>query len=331
MNIQNSTENITLFDDKNALDISVTPKLDVVKAEFIEVQSLTWEELFSGFNKLYAITYSSSVDFTCKLLKKFETAEIIFGCEEVMSYSMEEIFAFQAKTLETIKQDFSNNKMDLINKIENDSLKMFVARNFLSHEKIYLLESNAGGKRIIMGSANMSNSAFLKRQRENISYIDGGRAFDWYHNIFEDLKNNCVDDISVKSLPVSDNIDNLDFELLPIAQTVILKKGMVIEQQNNQYVDERIQFALDVNNLKNKIKPFIPKADKNGIIKLLPETIKHIQKKFNDGQSQEKELRKEYPQLIINTDTKTVELNGSAVNLTPGGEKIKAKMHAMRP
>ena len=53
MNIQNATENISLFDDEiseNAqLATSVTPKLDVVKAEFQEVQTLTWEELFFGF------------------------------------------------------------------------------------------------------------------------------------------------------------------------------------------------------------------------------------------------------------------------------------------
>ena len=327
MSKQNFAENISLFDDETTEDVQlIAPtisKLDVVKAEFLEVQTLTWEELFTGFDKLYAIVYSSSVDFICKLLKKFETAEIIFGCEGVMSYSLAEIMAFQAKTLEKIKEDFSENKIDLITRIENNSLKMFVARKFLSHEKIYLLESNDGNKRVIMGSANMSNSAFSGRQRENISYIDGKRAFDWYHNIFEDLKEDSTDDISAKSIPVSDNFENLDLESIPIAQTVILKKGTIIEQQFNQsIIDEKIKFALDVKNLTGKFKPLVPKADKSGVLKILPETLKQIRKRFIDIKVQERELRREYPQLIINVETKTVELNGFAVNLNPNGEEI---------
>jgi hypothetical protein len=69
----------------------ITPanaKLDVVKAEFVETESLSWEELFEGFDRLRAITYSSGIDFICKLLKMFERAEIIFGFEGVMAYTL---------------------------------------------------------------------------------------------------------------------------------------------------------------------------------------------------------------------------------------------------
>ena len=66
----------SLFDvDEQTASHAVT----AVKAGFIEAQTLSLEELFEGFNKLYAITYSSSMDFICKLLKKFDYAEIIFG------------------------------------------------------------------------------------------------------------------------------------------------------------------------------------------------------------------------------------------------------------
>ena len=326
MSKKDTTENMSLFDDElteNSQIIASAPsKLDVVKAEFLEVQTLTWEELFDGFDKLYVITYPSSVDFICKLLKKFETAEIILGCEDVISYSMAEIMAFQTPTLAKIKEDFSENKIDLITRLENGSLKMFVARNFLSHEKIYLLESNDGGKRVIMGSANMSNSAFSGRQRENISYIDGERAFDWYLNIFEDLRENCADNINAKAIPVSDDFENLEVENLPISQTINLKKGMIIEQHIDPSINEKIEFAYNMKNLAGKFKPLMPKADKNGLLKIMPEHIKQIRKRFTDSKVQEKELRKEYPQLIINADMKTVELNGYAVNLNPGSEEI---------
>ena len=106
MSEQTTLENISMFDDLNdniigkTDQISINPnitatKLEVLKFKFIEFQNHSWEELFDGFEKLYAITYSSSVDFICKLLKKFEQAEIIFGLESIMSNELRDIFAYQ--------------------------------------------------------------------------------------------------------------------------------------------------------------------------------------------------------------------------------------------
>ncbi|MCL1880938.1 MAG: hypothetical protein FWF76_02035 [Oscillospiraceae bacterium] len=112
----NST--LSLFDLEEQEQLSLTDStdtkgnLDVVKAEFIETESLTWEQLFDGFDTLYAITYSSGVDFICKVLKKFDKAEIIFGYDEVMSYNLQEIMAYQSKTIERIKEKSSRNKLD---------------------------------------------------------------------------------------------------------------------------------------------------------------------------------------------------------------------------
>ena len=60
-------------------------KLDVVRMEYAGAESLSWEELFDGFDDIRAITFSSGVGFVSKLLARFATAEIIFGCEDVMS------------------------------------------------------------------------------------------------------------------------------------------------------------------------------------------------------------------------------------------------------
>jgi len=183
--------NLTLFDleeEQEQLSISKTANtkgyLDVVKAEFIETESLTWEQLFDGFDTLYAITYSSGIDFICKVLKKFDRAEIIFGFDEVMSYNLQEIMAYQSKAIERIKEKSSRNKLDLISRIDDGSLRLYTARKQLSHEKIYVLQANDGRKRVIMGSANMSHSAFSGTQRENICYMDSDRAFDWYYGCF---------------------------------------------------------------------------------------------------------------------------------------------------
>ena len=78
-------DNLSFFDEdfsegqKHSAEIS---RIDVVKMQFLDAQPMSWQELFSGFNYLYAITYSSGISFVCDLIKKFDTAEIIFENDE---------------------------------------------------------------------------------------------------------------------------------------------------------------------------------------------------------------------------------------------------------
>lgn len=287
--------------------------LDVVRVEFAGAETLSWEELFDGYDNLYAITYSSGIDFICKLLKKFNRAEILFGFEGVISYSLQEIMAYQLKTVERLRGEASKNKLDLLSRIDDASLRLLVARKELSHEKIYLLEASDGRKRVVMGSANMSSSAFSGSQRENICYMDGDRAFDWYYGCFEQLRENSSDDITSKALAIADNAENI--EEIPIGQTVRLQRALVIEPQVE--VREEARFMLDVQKQAGKFSSFMPKTDKKGKVVLVPESLKQIRRRLVDANTQEKELRNEYPQLMIDVDGQTVTLNDRPLDLNP--------------
>ena len=292
--------------------------LDVIKMEFLEAETMSWKELFSGFDELHAITYSSGIGFVYQLLEMFEKAEIIFGCDEVMSYSMQEIMAYQCKLIERMRETSSKMKLDLISRIENESLHLFVARTVLSHEKIYLLSSSDGRKRVIMGSANMSFNAFGGKQRENICYIDGGRAYDWYMSCYITLRENSTDQIFKDALLVADSGENL--EELPIARTIRTKKAIMVEAIEEQ--KEEVRFALDVKNLAAKFAASVPKPDKKGKILLSPEKIKTIRRQVVAEQTKEKELRREYPQLEVFVTDGYVRLNDSNVDLYPTQEEI---------
>ena len=78
-----------------------------------------------------------------------------------------------------------------------------------------------------MGSANMSYNAFGGRQRENICYVDGEQAYEWYKNIFESLKENSTDEITYKAMDIADAGENIDS--LPIAESVKAKKVLALE------------------------------------------------------------------------------------------------------
>lgn len=319
--------NISLFDlvEENGSPLQiVNPKascnrLDVVKLKFDEALTMTWQELFEGFDKLYAITYSSGIGFACELIRKFSYVEVIFGCDEVISYTLQEVMAYQIKTIERIRDKASKTKIDLISRIDEGKLKLFIARRQISHEKIYLLEATDGRKRVVMGSANMSYTAFSGNQRENICYVDGNSAFDWYKESFERLKEGSSDDISVKALEMADDGENL--EEIPVMQTVKIKKALVIEPANE--LKEDVRFVLDIKKLSGKFAPFMPKADKKGKIMLSPENVKMTRRHIEDAAVKEKELRSEYPQLLINIEENSVKLNDKELDLHPSPENIK--------
>ena len=295
-------------------------KIDVVKMEYIGAESVEWKELFDGFDKLYAITFSSGINFVYKLLNMFEYSEVIFGCEGVLSYNMSEVIAYQNNLIEKMREKASQSKINLLDKIDSGNAKFYVARKQISHEKIYLLESKDGRKRVIMGSANMSFNAFGGRQRENICYVDGEKAYEWYKDVFDSLKENSTDEITYKAIDIANITDNIDN--LPIAETVKVQKVLALETNKDNL--EEINFILDTQNLAKTLTPIVPKAEKKtGKILLSPETFIKLRRHIKDESVREKELRSEYPQLAIDAFKQTVNLNGAEVDLHPTNEEIK--------
>lgn len=316
----------TLFEDSEeelTLFTGVSKKIDVVKMDYIGAESVEWTELFSGFSDIKAITFSSGIGFIGKLLEMFKSGEIIFGCEGVMAFTLQEIVAFQNKLIERIKTS-TKTAEKILSRIDAGDVHFYVARTQLSHEKIYLLSSEDGRKRVITGSANMSYNAFGGRQRENICYIDGDAAYDWYLDVFNSLKENSVDEISHKALVISDLEENIDE--LPISQTIKTNKALVVEPIKDN--SEEVEFTLDVRNLATKLEPMLPKPEKKtGRLTILPDTIIRIKKHIKDEIIKTKELRNEYPQLVVDVTKSSVTLNGDVLDLSPAKDNIENDVH----
>lgn len=315
-------ENLSLFDipeeTQEQIRVQSPASLAVAKMEFAGAETLSWQELFSGYNTLHAITYSSGIDFVYQLIDFFQQAEILFGCDEVISYSLQEVMAYQCKMVERMRDTASKMKLDLVSRIENGTLRFYVAHSVLSHEKIYLLSAHDGRKRVIMGSANLSRSAFGGYQRENICYLDGEAAYDWYWDCYCQLREDCTDQIAKETLLCADDGEHL--EELPIAKTVRVKKALVL--QPAEEAKEEVRFVLDVRNLAGKLAPSVPKPDKKGKIMLSPEKIRSIRRQVVSVQTQQKELQSEYPQLEVFPDEGMARLNGDNLDLNPPAAEI---------
>lgn len=161
--------NLSLFDIYEPQDIP-SSKIDVVKLSYISSESVTWQDLFQGYNELYAITFSSGINFVYTLLDMFEKAEIVFGSEAVMSYSMQEIMAYQNLLLTRMREGIGERRQKLLDRIEDESVHFYVARRQLSHEKIYLLKST-DGKNALLWVLPICHTMRLVDFNEKISAI----------------------------------------------------------------------------------------------------------------------------------------------------------------
>ena len=313
-----SDDNLSMFDMLEPEE-AISPKLDVVKLSYISAEAMTWQELFKGFDELYAITFSSGINFMYALLEMFEKVEIVFGNEMVMSNSLQDIMAYQSNLIERIRNEAGDRKQKLLDRIDDETVRLYVARQQLSHEKIYLLKSADGRKRVIMGSANMSYNAFSGKQRENISCIDDEGAYDWYMHCFEELKEASTDEITHKAILTADSFENID--ALPISESVKVRKTLIVEPSTE--ASDEVQFILDTHKLSKELAPTIPKGEKRtGRIVIVPDMITRIRRTRSDEVVKERELRSEYPQLNVDVNERKVTLNGEKLDLSPSSSEI---------
>jgi hypothetical protein len=313
---EESTMNI--FDYMKENEIDSASRIEVVKLNYVGSELLGWKELFAGFNKIYAITFSSGLNFVSELLELFSYAEVIFGCEAVMSLGMKEIMAYQDELIACIRKSKSGIKDKMIERIQAGSAHFYVAQKVMSHEKIYLLEGEDGKKRVIMGSANMSYNAFAGRQRENISYIDGEAAYEYYMDIYQSLKEESVDEISKNAIEYADLSENID--AIPFSETVKAKGVVAIQTEPN----DDVEFILNVSKKAEKLAPHIPKPEKKiGRILINSDLITKIRRHLVDEKKKEQDLRSEYPQLKIDVPEGRADLNGEVLNLYPDSSEIK--------
>ncbi len=319
-------DQISLFDmvEEDAMD-NTGSKLDVVKSEFIRTERTDWGTLFDGFNELYAITFSSGIDFVCQLVKKFDHSEIIFGCEDVVNHGIATIMAVQQSLVEEITKNKSAAELGKM--MEEDRLRLHVSRDIKSHEKIFCLKADDGRVRVITGSANLSASAFCGYQRENITYYDDQKAYDWYKERFEAFWEECSDNVNYKAyMATVNNEDYLDAnpEEIPIVKTIAEKKVVFVEPANAE--DEAdIIIAASIKGHEDEMKPMLPKIkEEKGKLILQIDNIKIFAKARGEFIREKKIRQKMLPKLHLDYESKTLSFNGKECTLTPDKDKVKS-------
>lgn len=157
---------------------------------------------YKKYDTLYAVTYVSSPAFFSKVIKGYERVEIILGIDNA---DVNRAFAQGTSDLISAKgADFFKELDDGIkDKVANDIVSVRYADiGTLIHSKIYLLSNtNTGAKRVIIGSANLTESAFNNdiKQYEDVLLFDDESYYELYFARYQAIYKDTVDFIPEKA------------------------------------------------------------------------------------------------------------------------------------
>lgn len=309
-----------------------TQALNVVKAVYADTVETNWEELFDGFDRLYAITFSSGIEFVNKVINKFSYAEVVFGCEKIIANDIAAIMSVQIDSVQRLAK--SKSAGNLANRLDDGSLQLYVSRDTKSHEKIFILESADHKRvRVITGSANMSASAFCGIQRENIVCFDDEAAFSHYKVLFETFKETCSDNVSYKAVVNTMNQEDYlkeNIKEVPVFQSIEKQKFVFLEQAQPE--DEvEYEIVADVKKMQELVKPIMPKmpVQANRIV-VAAEPMRAFGKRYTEVRRVAAEAVKQLPKLHIDYDAGTMTFNDENIDLNPNLSEVAKNIKSIQ-
>ena len=202
----------------------------MVRASFVEEQKFDWD-LFQGYDTLRVLTYSASVNAIIRMLDQysFDSFECVFGCESTLR-EIKTILAFQQIVIGDTRAAIMGLKDDrhlrILERVHSGQARFRVLRKSIAHAKLYLLSGPDDHKRVIIGSANLSEQAFSGRQPETIVvFDDDDSAWDHYNRMFETIRDDASDEIPIPE----EQITTAEIEVLATPVMSDISGTLVIE------------------------------------------------------------------------------------------------------
>lgn len=246
------------------------------------------KEIFNPerYDEMIGVTYSISPAFLNTYFSAFRRIELVVGIPEEHVQNRANQMAQRLKQM--IQQDLRNESVafyenlssEVKKQIANKEIEMKVPIGYAIHSKFYLLRNlQTGENRIILGSANLSEQAFLNTtaQFENIVIYDNHPLYSLYQDYFHNELHHVLIDYFPKEL-LAINAKRVEGQIKPEDEVIILGNEDV-EKIRLKAITERIE------NLDRKIQSgIVPHA--------MIEQIKNIESDRWQVKADEKEETK---------------------------------------
>ena len=315
------------FDDPESLTRDAG--LSVVRANSNGVEPFDIN-MFAGFASFRALTYTASMKMIVGLLRDYEydDFECIFGHSGIVAPSLEDVLAFQATMEANLRKSFvgvttsDERQQALFDLVANDKARFFVVKDKIAHAKIYLLERE-GLRRVVVGSANLSETAFSGRQAETLIVFDNDdTAWRHYTAQYEAVQSTATSRLAPtgKVVPA---------EQLPIEEIPTLREVNERQQDTRIYVpadgaDEAETTLPGVLQTVIRVKDHIRRPlagieqKRNGHISITPKTVKD-----SITISRARTEEDEYSSVYLSYDGKEFTLSGEVMKMETSPEDIR--------
>lgn len=221
--------------------------LKVVTAQFQKVEPFSWN-VFDGFDRIRVLTYSASAQTIVRMLKKYPFAyfECIFGYEDALVADVVKPHQFLNNPARDYPIQCENERQQVIFEgMQADRARFYVVKDNVAHAKLYLLETNGGGRRkVIVGSANFSEPAFRGEQAETLVVFDNdAQAWEHYSREYDAVKEIASEELDMsKALQAAWNGGRTEIERI--------KQGMTTDGMGGPWIP--ISRVVEVDLLRRK-------------------------------------------------------------------------------
>ena len=315
------------FDDPESLTRDAG--LSVVRATSDGVEPFDIN-MFAGFTSLRALTYTASMKMIVGLLRDYEydDFECVFGHSGIIAPDLNDVLAFQAVVEVDLRRAFVGvatsdaRQQELFDLVASDKARFFVVKDKIAHAKIYLLERE-GLRRVIVGSANLSETAFSGRQAETLIAFDNDEtAWQHYTAQYEAVRSTATSRLAPtgKVVPA---------EQLPIEEIPALRDVNESQQEVRIYVpaDEEEEAEISLPSVLQKVirikdrlrRPLAGMEQKrNGHISITPQIVRE-----SISISRSRAGEDEHSDVYLSYDGKDFVLSGEVMSLEAPPEDVR--------
>jgi hypothetical protein len=294
--------------------------LGVVRAKFEGFERSAFEELIAGYSSLKVLTYSNSVSIINKAAGAMQKLEIVFGREEIIG-KMAQYAHFQKLLLDELV-DKIKGKDHIKQKIAAGDMALYVVKDLVSHEKLFLLEGEEG-TRVITGSANFSEKGFSGSQNESYILFDNDpKAWEYFNDKYEKIKSRSALPITKKAL-LSESASVEDLPILSLGQPDGPGPVVVVPEvpSGPSIVSKTLRTPKAFTGLSEVVR------SSKGEAKLDKPTAHRIVRYIKSNSRSEESNPEEY--LTINKDTGQVVLSGKELRLEVFEEEIASDVNLL--
>ena len=309
--------------------------LEVVFASASGSERFQRESLFGRFTSMRALTYTSSIPMIMGLLRDYdyEDFECIFGHGGILSRDAADLLGFQAVVDEKLNKGFvgvtglsEERKKTIYERAADESARFYVVKDIIAHAKIYLLERD-GFRRVVVGSANLSETAFSGRQAETlIAFDNDGVAWDHYGRQYEAVREIASSRVPLREKPIP-------AELMPIEETPALKEAessgngvsIFVPPENESEPEFSVpQVLSQVERIKPVRRQALAdiRADKKGRIKFTARIVKQMTRILTSSHDNEG------PRTFLSLNGRTFNLSGREINLEADPSQVRSDVGA---